>query len=253
MTDKIELVACDIDNTLPFENGRISENALSVAKSVMQNKINFCLASGRHLSDMTTLSENLDCFYIACDGALCMKGTHFVSEKAIPKETLGEIFSRTKASLLLYSLFNVYCFSDDESFISENRKRYKNFRVVKSREEIVESIYKTAFFTDNDSDPAIRYAVVNKKLWRVYNNDGWKEFVLYGTNKGTALKALMKELNVSEKNAAAFGDNINDMEMLKAVRHSFAVINAKNEVKRMCKYKTEDILNTLVSITEVGK
>ena len=72
-------------------------------------------------------------------------------------------------------------------------------------------------------------------------------------NKGTALKILMKELGVNEKNAAAFGDNINDMEMLKAVRHSFCVKNAKNEVKRMCKYKTDDILNTLVSITEVEK
>ncbi len=253
MTDKIQLVACDIDNTLPFENGKISADTLDTAKSIMNKGISFCLASGRHFADMAKLSDNLDCFYISCDGALCIKDTHVVLEKTIPKATLDEIFSRTKASCLFYSLLNVYCFSEDEKFISENRGRYQNFRVVRSRAEIVEGIYKTAFFTDNDFDPAIRYATANKKLWRVYNNEGWKEFVLYGTNKGTALKALLNELNVSEKNAAAFGDNINDMEMLKAVRHSFAVKNAKNEVKKMCKYKTDDVLNTLISITEVGK
>ncbi len=253
VTDKIELIVCDIDNTLPFEEGKISERTLETAKNIMGKSIAFCLASGRHYSDMRMIADNIDCFYIANDGALCISNNHVVSENPIPKTTICEIFSRTKASCLFYSLLNVYCYSDDEKFISENRERYDNFRVVRNREEIVESVYKVAFFTDNDFDPAIRYTTANKKLSRVYNNAGWKEFVEYGVNKGTALKILMKELGVNEKNAAAFGDNINDMEMLKAVRHSFCVKNAKNEVKRMCKYKTDDILNTLVSITEVEK
>ena len=253
MTDKIELIVCDIDNTLPFENGKISPDTIDTVKNIMEKGVRFCLASGRHYSDMKMLTDNLDCFYIANDGALCIRNNHVVSENPIPKATVCEIFSRTKASCLFYSLLNVYCFSNDERFISENRNRYENFRVVRSREEIVESVYKVAFFTDSDFDPAIRYVTANKKMGRVYNNEGWKEFVVYGVNKGTALKTLMKELDVSEKNAAAFGDNINDMEMLKAVRHSFSVKNAKNEVKRMCKYKTDDILNTLVSITEVEK
>ena len=253
MTDRIELIACDIDNTLPFDGEKVSLSTLAAIKNVMEKGVSFCLASGRHYSDMAKIADNLECFYISNDGALCMKNMRIVFENPIPQTVLKEIFLRTKASCLFYSMFNVYCLSENEKFISENRSRYESFRVVKSLDEIVESIYKVAFLTDNDFDPAIRYVTANRKLCRVYNNEGWKEFVLIGTNKGTAVKTLLKELNINEKNAAAFGDNTNDMEMLKAVRHSFAVKNAKNEVKKMCKYKTDDILNTLVSITEVGK
>jgi Cof subfamily protein (haloacid dehalogenase superfamily) len=50
--------------------------------------------------------------------------------------------------------------------------------------------------------------------------------------KGNGLKFLANYLNMQLENTAAFGDNINDMDMLQSVGFPVAVANAEDELKR---------------------
>ena len=52
-----------------------------------------------------------------------------------------------------------------------------------------------------------------------------------GVNKGTALAEVQKLLGISKSETAAFGDNQNDLEMIGQAGVSFAVANARDEVK----------------------
>ena len=49
-------------------------------------------------------------------------------------------------------------------------------------------------------------------------------------SKWTALSALMEHLGVAPDEVCTFGDNFNDIEMLKSAEMSFAVSNARQEV-----------------------
>ena len=54
----------------------------------------------------------------------------------------------------------------------------------------------------------------------------WVDIMNPGMNKGFAVQTLQKLLDVPPENCAAFGDYLNDLEMLRAVKYSFAMENA---------------------------
>ncbi|QWT17955.1 Cof-type HAD-IIB family hydrolase [Collinsella sp. zg1085] len=56
------------------------------------------------------------------------------------------------------------------------------------------------------------------------------EIMEAGTSKGTAATWLCEHLGQAAADAFAFGDNLNDIEMLTAVGHGYAVANAEAEV-----------------------
>ena len=49
-------------------------------------------------------------------------------------------------------------------------------------------------------------------------------------NKGTAVRLLQRSLGISRDQTVAFGDYLNDLEMLDAAGWSFAMANAHPEV-----------------------
>src|SRR5699024_10977299 len=62
-----------------------------------------------------------------------------------------------------------------------------------------------------------------------------------GGSKALGIMKLMEALNIDGKHAYAFGDGLNDREMLEFIPNSVAMGNAVDEVKRLAKYVTEDV------------
>lgn len=58
----------------------------------------------------------------------------------------------------------------------------------------------------------------------------WVDCNPLGVSKWTALLALLDRLNIAPDEVCTFGDNFNDIEMLKSAGMSFAVSNARQEV-----------------------
>ena len=55
-------------------------------------------------------------------------------------------------------------------------------------------------------------------------------------NKGTALKRMQSILGIRKEETAVFGDNHNDLEMLAEAGESYAVANAREEVKQEARF-----------------
>lgn len=65
---------------------------------------------------------------------------------------------------------------------------------------------------------------------------------ILGSDKGDAIKAIVRKLNIPFEDTYAFGDGLNDVSMMKAVCHSVAMGNAFDEVKSISEYVTTDYL-----------
>ena len=50
----------------------------------------------------------------------------------------------------------------------------------------------------------------------------------------------------------AFGDHYNDVEMLQAVKYSYAMTNAQEGVRQICRYSAERVEPVLKKIIEKG-
>lgn len=69
-----------------------------------------------------------------------------------------------------------------------------------------------------------------------FSGESWCRFASKNADKVIALRQVIEELNLSLSEAVAFGDDFNDIEMLKACGISVAVNNAIAEAKEAADY-----------------
>lgn len=62
-----------------------------------------------------------------------------------------------------------------------------------------------------------------------------------GGSKAKGIEKLVAKLGFSEEDVYAFGDGLNDMEMLNTVHHSVAMGNAVDKVKSVARYVTKSV------------
>ena len=70
------------------------------------------------------------------------------------------------------------------------------------------------------------------------SSDAWVDVINKGVSKASALVCIEKEFGIKPEECAAFGDYLNDVELLEAVGYGFAMANAKDEVKKIARYET---------------
>lgn len=73
--------------------------------------------------------------------------------------------------------------------------------------------------------------------------DNSGELSVPGVNKSSAIETLIKHLDIPKENTYAFGDGLNDKDMLEYCQYGIAVGNAKQELKDIADEVTEDIAN----------
>ena len=68
------------------------------------------------------------------------------------------------------------------------------------------------------------------------SSDIWVDIIPLGINKGVAIQKLQKKLNIKPEECVAFGDYLNDYEMMQSVYYSYAMENAIPELKKVARY-----------------
>jgi hydroxymethylpyrimidine pyrophosphatase-like HAD family hydrolase len=103
-------------------------------------------------------------------------------------------------------------------------------------------------------DIDVRHAIADKVYAQVgdwadltYSSGRYAEFNPKGVNKGTATLKLGEYLGIKPDEIIAFGDNSNDLPMLRAVGMPVSVANGIDEVKDVAKYVTKADYNTGVA------
>ena len=62
-----------------------------------------------------------------------------------------------------------------------------------------------------------------------------------GTNKAKGIREYQKRYHISPEECVTFGDEYNDIEMLKAVKYGFAMDHSKEGVRAAASYITERV------------
>ena len=67
------------------------------------------------------------------------------------------------------------------------------------------------------------------------------ELSVVGVNKASAIETLIQHLNIPRENTYAYGDGLNDADMLEYCQYGIAVGNAKDKLKEIADEVTDDI------------
>lgn len=73
--------------------------------------------------------------------------------------------------------------------------------------------------------------------------DNSGELSVPGVNKASAIEALINHLGIDQKDTYAFGDGLNDSDMLEYCQYGIAVGNAREELKEIADEVTDDIVD----------
>lgn len=251
---KIRMIFCDVDGTLlPRGSDSISDAVFDVINYAVSSNVIVCIASGRSYQDLSRLFAPVadKVFFICNDGALAVKrGCTFFSTPLNKSQVacMSKTYKDDYEAMVIYAKDYTYYLSGCD---------YPKFGTKITSAEVSQipgDVFKVAFYNLSQKakikldNLGIKSGILNK----VYEDADWTEYIKAGVDKGTATESAQKQYGVSSFETAAFGDNLNDLGMLRRARLSYAANNAHAEVIRMCKFKTNNVTKEILNIIEKG-
>lgn len=244
--ENIKLIVTDMDGTLLRSNHELSPEFKSIYSQLTDLGIKFVPASGRQYFSIVSYFEEFkdEMAIIAENGTYVTdKGNElFVDEldPAVVKEIILESRKIKGANLVLAGKNAAYVESKDEKFLAFFQNFYaKNIQVddllsIENEQFIKIAIHHAGGSTENLYPNFKRFEQNNLNV--VISGEVWMDMMNNGTNKGKALNELQQQLNISPEETMVFGDYMNDIEMLKLAKYSFAMANAHEDVKAVANY-----------------
>lgn len=251
----IKLVVSDLDGTL-LQKGeeRLSERTLLAIQRLMERGVLFAAASGRTYSDLRRLfgAAGDQMAFICSDGALTMYKGKVLEERPVARARARGLYDavmgHSRYSLLFSGRSASYIQPRSPGFEQAVRQALKGHALtVGDLQEVPEPILKFALYADQpieDCDLMVQKAE-SLGLRPIYAEGKWREYVAPGVHKGAALAALRQRFGFSKDECMAFGDNLNDLEMMEQVGFDYAMAQGKAALKAVCGYQTGDVVKTL--------
>lgn len=248
----IKLIVSDLDGTL-LEDGtsRINPQVFDVILRLKEQGIYFMAASGRQAASIEAVFAPVKdrIFYVGDNGAYvgCYGRNLFLTEvdRQTALELIGEI-KRLGLNVLVGGAEYVYVDSSDESYIRwlEDGYQFRMKRVSDVR-EVTEPIIKVSACDRNGIGERSKILVekFGGRLKVTPSGKEWVDAMCIGVSKGNALHLVQESLSILPEETMVFGDQLNDIEMMKQAYYSFAVENAMPETKRAARFLTDSNVN----------
>lgn len=248
----IKLAAFDVDGTLR-ERDHLPASTKAALRKLKEQGIALALCTGRSEHEMASLREELDIDWaITCNGShVGYRGeTVFGSafEPATVRRWLLEA-GRRKHTVLLYGSKRMYMNAGvDAPHFHQARQEIGFMDPDRLPVEGLETaelppVYQCILFCTAEEEPAYLSAAELQQSTETYYRHRWRDWAIdlnpVGTNKANGLLRLLQHLNIAPEEAAAFGDGLNDLEMIQSVGMGVAMGNAIDELKARARFVTK--------------
>lgn len=248
----IRLIAADVDGTMLPRGGRISGSLKDAIARCRHRGIPFVIASGRWIGAMGDVireagTEGLP--LIIANGAAILGGDGQPLKEWLLDEAdarrVYEILRGFDVQINGYGRGVLYCLNTRalkrrstmiDSYIGGEGHRL----VLEDRDsfeaEGLPAAYKLEALSENpEIIGAVRSALRDVGLTVTHSSVRNVEIMAPGVNKGTALRSLTGSLNIPTEHCMAFGDNMNDYDLLKAAGWPVAMGNGEAALKQMAR------------------
>ncbi len=250
-TYMIKLVASDMDGTILNDRKELSATIKDTIRQLQEKGIRFVPASGRNSDTLKDMFSPLQIATVADNGGTAYdENGELLYVAGIPLEDVLPVMKEAEkmpwAHLVICGVNHVYVLKDNQpdvkDFVDLNFPGLVHF-IDDIREAFAEDqIVKVSFTTPRDGS---REVETQKRLqefdrFRVcLSGDGWVDMLRNDVSKGRTLRKLCEHYAIGQEEVMAFGDYVNDIEMLSSVKHSYAMANAHPDILALCANKTK--------------
>lgn len=251
MKTKYKLIAADMDGTLLNDDKIITQKNISAIKTAINDGVIFAFATGRppqaiipYRSLITPVSP-----IIAYNGAMIIDK----SDNIIFNCTLTPEQSRLVLKYADKYDTTACIWAGNRLYVNKLNERTEKYRLQdmtepkllssESRESIIENgITKILWYDTKERTP--RFYEALKDDFKKYDIEvcpsttEYLEFFNIEVSKGLSLKRLACHLNIKREEIMAFGDNFNDLDMIKYAGAGIAMSNSPDEIKKAADFVT---------------
>ncbi len=252
MSHPPKIIFTDMDGTLLGANHHPIPGDEKILQQVEAAGAKICFTSGRFPKGLIPFHEMLKIHgpIISYSGALILdeKGealfsTTFSLEAA--KELLAEI-ETFKPGIFrgTYGFNNWVVPISDNPFLQEEEtyvlaKAIRDINIDPYFEKT--GLHKVLVMGEPEEIVALEKEIVPRhhELNIIRSSPIFLEFMKREANKGSAVEKVLEHYGIDKEDAVAFGDAPNDLDMLNAVLHSYAMKNAFPEIKKAAAHETQ--------------
>ena len=260
MDTKIKLIFCDMDGTLLDGNSDLPPDFDEVIGEVIRRGAVFAPASGRQYSALVLQMEKYadEFVFISENGTFAARHDEelFSSEMKV-----ADVLRILEAGSRIPGAYPVLC-GKRMAYVGEEFRPYlREMEKYFTQNEIVPDLTATAkrvplikvAYCDAEQGDAERTIYPGLKaldgpVHVALSSNYWVDIMNPGMSKGVAVRHVQKILGVAPENCAAFGDYLNDLEMLRAVKYGFAMENAHPALLAATPYRAP--ANTAYGVTK---
>ena len=258
----IKLIVTDVDGTLvPDGEREINPEYYEVIRQLKAQGILFGVASGRLYASIRKLFEPVrdDIIYIADNGAFVVYQGEEIFCNAMSKEDSEQLVKDTRSMPGCMSLYDTpyvsyYEKGGEEVYTLMSQEYHYDCKIIDDLLALDQPCIKFSVYRRHEIEEttAKEFNPKWEKTHQVACGGGrFMDIQNKGVNKGAALEKIQKYFNISPEETLTVGDNINDIEMLKQSVYSFAIGNARDEVKEVADYVAK--INRQDGMLEVAK
>lgn len=239
-----------MDGTIIRPDQTIEESTKEAVFTAQEKGIEVFLATGRPIHEIHIFAEMLNIqSFIGYNGALSSYKGKELYKKPISTtivENIVNVANENQHQLVLYTSSENYFSNLNTPFV----KKFIETIHLKRNQTITPEMYKDVLgitIIANEESDEHYYRIDNGIHLSQVNIEGMGfcfDVIRDSVNKGVGVKHVLKYLGISQDEAIAFGDGMNDKEMLETVGEGFAMGNAHPDLFSYANRKTTNVTNS---------
>ncbi|MCD7892085.1 MAG: Cof-type HAD-IIB family hydrolase [Erysipelotrichaceae bacterium] len=238
----IKLIATDMDGTFLNSDKQFDKEFIDIFYEMKKQNIKFAIASGnqyyRLYQKFIPLSEQM--YFVAENGGYIAAGAKELYSNIIKPEHVKLIRNvlqdNQRVVLVVCGKKGAYVLKEHFSLRNEVKKYYCNYSFVNSFDEVDDDIIKIAVYDYKQKAYEIFEEIKDQfpsELRIVTSGNEWVDIQNKDAHKGIGIQFLQMIYDINKDECMAFGDQMNDYEMLQQVKYGCAMANAVEPIKNI--------------------
>jgi Cof subfamily protein (haloacid dehalogenase superfamily) len=241
---KYKIVFFDIDGTLLNTQNRIPADTREAIRKLKENGIRVAIATGRAPYHLRPIAEELEIdTYVGFNGAYVVADGKLIHENRIASETLARLHSLAEANghpMVFLGAEDCFASVKNHPHVIES---FRHLRLMppdcRPRYWEEQPIYQAFLYCEERDEH--KYVEHFREVSYVRWHPLVMDILPPNGSKARGIEALLRHYGLTAEEAVAFGDGLNDREMLAYVGMGVAMGNAHDALKPFADMMTRHV------------
>lgn len=245
----IKLIITDLDGTFLNSQGDFDRVLFAEINALMQQKgVHFAACTGKQCDRVKELFGEFskDMWIVGDSATRIWRNGQYIYQSLLKNEIGRRLMNTLEA---VNSQHVIIACSQEGAFIRKDlsqrlknkiRNSYSRIFEVDDLTKLTSDFVKITVYDEQGTCPQTRTHLndFEDEAYIVVSEAAWIDIAAQGVHKGSTIKKLQTLLNVGIHETMAFGDGLNDIELLAMAEYSFAMRNGFEQTKAAANFIT---------------